>query len=125
MLLHISLRGLCGLWSPPGGHCHCLISSGPFTSNVCTLQWRPRLPGVGWPIRQLLALQVLIELNACFHLTQERAAKLALPQWHAAKQVDEVTLAWALLPWESLVKVHRHCNYVVLLVLPCFGDLWC
>ena len=64
----------------------------------------------GWPIRQVLALQVLIELNACFHLTPERAAKLALPQWHAAKQVDEVTLAWVLLPWEFLVKVHRHCN---------------
>ena len=66
----------------------------------------------GWRIRQRPALQVLIELNACFYLTPERVAKLALPQWHAAKQVDEVTLAWALLPWESLIKVHSHCGGV-------------
>lgn len=76
----------------------------------------------GWLVRQRLALQVLIELNACFYLTPERAAKLALPQWHAAKQVDEVTLAWALLPWDSLVKVHRQ-TVVVLFATLLWGSV--
>jgi len=65
------------------------------------------LPFVARSLLNQPALQLYVEFNVSYELTPQEASRLPAAHRRAAEQVDELTVAWALVPFSSGVHLRK------------------